>query len=482
MRAWPLRPRAAWWCLLLAMPVAHAWPIFSRVAPPDKPLLVQLKGDLPGLGKSAIGPGDPKMLVKYRSAFGTVEDKALVADLNAVLARVQGAWPGEPPPARVHVIPDRQFDARTYEGGDIFVAAGMLQSMESEDEIAALLSHEYSHVLLGHAHESKLDKAASGVFAGAMLYAMYRSGQKPDSNAFLRQFGVATLAMETVSSGLVPAMTRKEEDAADRLGMDLMIRAGYNPVAMGAFLERQADWEARDAAAADARKASAARLEDAIRTESNGQVKLDLAPVANAIVENIGNGLGKLRDKLRRQHADANERRDNARNYLRLAHADAERPALSPLPWVKQKQVQALFAGLVEANEVWERFASDERPDPKRLERLRKTPAASAPFARFLLVTQDAGTGFAALEREAATDDSLLRAHLAYIDVVGGRDHERAVAAYERAHAVFGDDPQLQPYAVRFAPPKPGNPALASLCDSLKGDLKATCQSVAKGG
>lgn len=490
MRARPTGLRAAWLaCLLpvvLAVPAAQAWPIFSRAAPSDQPLLVQLKGDRPGLGKSAIGSADPKMLLRYRTSFGTVNDRTLTADLDAVLARVQGAWPDEPPAARVHVIPDAKFDARTYGEGDIFVAVGMLQSMESEDEVAALLSHEYSHVLLGHPHDSKLDKAASGLFAGAMLYAMYRNDKKPDEAAFMRQFGVAALAMESVSSGLVPAMTRKQEDAADRLGMDLMIRAGYNPVAMATFLERMADWEARNTAAAEARRVRAASLDDAIRSETGGQMKLDLMPLVDAIYTNISNGIDKLMGKLRRQHANANERREHVRDYLRLAHADAPRPALRPIPWAKQKQVQALFAGLADARDAWDMIVSDESMDIGRLnsliEKMRRTPAGQSAFPRYLLTAREVGKGLAPLAREASAGDSLLRAHLAYMDAADRRDHALAVAAYERAHAVFGDDPQLQPYAARFAPPRPGNPAMAALCDSLKGDLKATCQAVAKGG
>jgi Zn-dependent protease with chaperone function len=462
-------------------------PIFSRKPQPDKPLLAQLKGDAPGLGKTAIATaGDPKILLKYRTSMGVVVDPTLDADLNAILGRLQAAWPDAPSPARVHVIPDSDFSARTYGSGDIFVAAGALESMESEDEVAAMLAHEYSHVLLHHAHESKLDEAASGLFTAGMLYAMYRNGKKPDDAAFVRQFGIGVLAMETVSSGLVPAMTRRDEDEADRLGMDLMIRAGYNPVAMTTMLERMIDWEARNAAAAQAREQQAARLDDAIKAESNGQVQLDLTPVINAIFANISAGIGKLMSKLRRQHADATERREHAKDYLRVAHADAQRPALRPVPWAKRRQVQALFAGLAETREAWGLVAGEDGADRAKAralaEQVRKTPAGKSALPRYLVaILSPGGKTPALLAAETKADDSLIRAHLDYIEAVGARDHALGTSAYERAHAVFGDDPQLQPYAARFAPPKPGNPAMTALCDSLKGDLKATCQAVAKG-
>ena len=103
----------------------------------------------------------------------------LDAYLNGVLAKLLAQSPVKGVPARVYVRASGDWAAKSTADANIYVALGTLLRLDNEDEVAALLGHEASHVILGHANAdvvqgvqqraiqlSALAAAAQGAVAG----------------------------------------------------------------------------------------------------------------------------------------------------------------------------------------------------------------------------------------------------------------------------------------------------------------------------
>lgn len=79
-----------------------------------------------------------------------VQIPELQAYLQRIVVRLAKGWPGEAPALQVRIVDSYAFGPSADPYGNVFVPLGMLDNVESEDEIAAMLGHEMSHVLLRH--------------------------------------------------------------------------------------------------------------------------------------------------------------------------------------------------------------------------------------------------------------------------------------------------------------------------------------------
>ncbi|PZQ23835.1 MAG: hypothetical protein DI562_18410, partial [Stenotrophomonas acidaminiphila] len=183
---------------------------------------------------------------RQRWAYGVMRHPQLDGALDQMVQELRRAAGSRAPVARVYVIPDPTFQAYAAEDGSIFVAAGMLRSLESRDEVVALLAHEYAHVLRRHPGKSALE-TAKGVGAGLTSLYLDRqyanvSASRPSTD-YMRHALMRETAMQSVQAGIVPTRARSQEDEADLMGTDLMVAAGYNPIGMMDLLGRMALWE-----------------------------------------------------------------------------------------------------------------------------------------------------------------------------------------------------------------------------------------------
>jgi beta-barrel assembly-enhancing protease len=108
------------------------------------------------------------------------------------------------------------INACALPGGYIIVGRGLLKLMESEDELAAVLGHEITHVDDRHAIERLQYQLASRNLG---LEGIYQLGRP---------------AVEIFKAGY----TREQEFEADRGGLELAVEAGYSPVGIVNLMER----------------------------------------------------------------------------------------------------------------------------------------------------------------------------------------------------------------------------------------------------
>jgi predicted Zn-dependent protease len=116
--------------------------------------------------------------------------------------------------------------------GKVAVFRGLLQTIRSDDELAAVLGHEAGHVLLRHPAERVSQQLAVEAGVGlARVLLSDGSGEGADRIA-------GALGMGAVYGVILP-YSRKHELEADSEGVKLMREAGYDPQAALRFWERR---------------------------------------------------------------------------------------------------------------------------------------------------------------------------------------------------------------------------------------------------
>ena len=119
----------------------------------------------------------------------------------------------------VKVIDDpEQVNAWCMAGGKMAVYTGLLQKVQpTDDELAQVMGHEISHALANHTAERMSVAMATSLGLGVLSAA----SDKPEQAATLGALA-ATLAIELPNS-------RTAEREADRIGIELAAKAGYDP-------------------------------------------------------------------------------------------------------------------------------------------------------------------------------------------------------------------------------------------------------------
>jgi beta-barrel assembly-enhancing protease len=157
---------------------------------------------------------DPKV-----DAYLTKLGMSLVAKLPT--RGVQYPW-------EFHCVNSKEINAFALPGGFVFVNRGAIEAADNEAQLAAVMGHELSHVVLRHgtaqASKAQLMQGAAGIFGG--IFGGSAGG------AVLSQ-GVALGA-----GGLLLRYSRSDETQADVLGTQTLYDVGYDPRAMAQFFEK----------------------------------------------------------------------------------------------------------------------------------------------------------------------------------------------------------------------------------------------------
>ncbi len=161
----------------------------------------------------------------FLGATKLVPDEALQRYVNQVgnwvaaqSERADLAW-------RFGVVDSEDINAFAAPGGFIFVTKGLYRQLNNEAELAAVLGHEIGHVV--KKHQLKVMQKSKAIAAGAMLL-----GKKfKNENEVIRN--LVGNGAEIMSRSL----DKDAEFEADRVGMVLAARAGYNVYALPKVLE-----------------------------------------------------------------------------------------------------------------------------------------------------------------------------------------------------------------------------------------------------
>jgi len=138
-----------------------------------------------------------------------------------------------------------EFSVFTDTRGNIVVGSEVLRQVESEDELAAAVSHELAHVIASHAETKNLVQKLPFTVETAQLVAVAVDNRKEtaarpgDISTFAGDSLATTQAAGTIWSDLVaPGWNRKQEREADLEGVDMVRAAGYDPAAFSSLFTR----------------------------------------------------------------------------------------------------------------------------------------------------------------------------------------------------------------------------------------------------
>jgi predicted Zn-dependent protease len=138
---------------------------------------------------------------------------ARIAPQTAVFRRDAPGWKWE-----VNVINSNELNAFCMPGGKIVFYSGLIRRLNlTDDEIAIVMGHEVSHALREHSREqvSQAIAAQTAIGVGAALLGL--GG------------GTSDLANTAYEALVATKFSRVDESEADRIGLELTARAGYDP-------------------------------------------------------------------------------------------------------------------------------------------------------------------------------------------------------------------------------------------------------------
>lgn len=118
----------------------------------------------------------------------------------------------------VNVLTSPEVNAWCMPGGKIAVYTGLIEKLHiTDDELAAVMGHEIAHALREHARERASEQMVAGglIDIGAALLGLGDIGKQGAEYAYMGLLGLPN--------------SRRHETEADRIGVELAARAGYDP-------------------------------------------------------------------------------------------------------------------------------------------------------------------------------------------------------------------------------------------------------------
>jgi predicted Zn-dependent protease len=170
------------------------------------------EGEEVNLGEKAFPEAVQKM-------HGEYHDPQLAEYLNKVGLRLAKVSHRPHLPYDFRVVNDSTPNAFALPGGKIAITRGLLVDLENEAQLAAVLGHEIAHVTARHASQN----LQRGILLSIGLQVLAHETSGISYGAFARQAG------EIAGAVLNNTYSQEQEREADRLGIDYMVKAFYNP-------------------------------------------------------------------------------------------------------------------------------------------------------------------------------------------------------------------------------------------------------------
>ena len=140
--------------------------------------------------------------------------------LNMIIAKLQPQSMPADLKIRVKVIKNAHLNAFAYPNGMIYIHTGLLARMDNEAQLAAVLAHEMTHCIRRHALRAFRRYKDQPAFLRVVEHTLSKTKGLQDIARFMAISG----AMAAISG-----YTRELEAEADRVGMEVMAAAGYDP-------------------------------------------------------------------------------------------------------------------------------------------------------------------------------------------------------------------------------------------------------------
>lgn len=191
---------------------------------------------LPDIGSSAASVMSPvemraygaSMLHEMRAYNYVLDDPLINAYLDNLGYRLVSMSDRPDQDFTFFIVRSNDINAFAAPGGYIGVNVGLINAMDSEDELAAVIAHEIAHVTQQHLLRAfEESKKSTLPIALAMLGALVATaGRSDDASEAALMSGVSLIQQRAIN------FTRYDEIEADRVGIQTLARAGFDPMAM----------------------------------------------------------------------------------------------------------------------------------------------------------------------------------------------------------------------------------------------------------
>lgn len=207
-----------------------------------QPLQAAVSSSLPELGdevSSIISPEQEYQLGRawlrqLRGTMNAVSDPLLQDYLERLCYRLAFHSPLSQPDLSLIIIPDKSINAFAVPGGVVGINVGLLLHAETEAETASVLGHELGHLSQRHfARQLAAQKQNQWLYLSTMLASIALAATGQGEGAYALGASAQAAMVDTQLS-----YSRQYEQEADRIGMQTLVDAGFDPHAMPDFFMR----------------------------------------------------------------------------------------------------------------------------------------------------------------------------------------------------------------------------------------------------
>lgn len=406
---------------------------------------------LPDMGTSAgstLSIGQEMQMGDYyvrqlRGSAPLINDPLLVQYINGLGMRLVAHANSVRTPFHFYLINNDQINAFAFFGGNVVLHSALFRYSDNESELASVMAHEISHVTQRHLARAMEDQKRNAPLTwvgalGSILLAMASP-----------QAGMAALTGTLAGTQLgMISFTRQNEEEADRIGIQVLQRSGFDPQAMPMFMGKLLDesrYSTRPPEMLLTHPLPESRLADA-RNRANQMRPVVVQSSADfylAKARTLGmytNGDNKLGTDLLNAWDKGNIRQQHAAQYGRALLAmesnnfDQARKTLQPL--LNADPQNAWYLDLATDIDLGQKKTSDAINRLKNARELRTNPVLQLNLANALLQGGQPGEAATILNRYTFTYkedgngwDLLAQAEGA----LGNRDQELAARAESMA-------------------------------------------------
>ncbi len=258
-----------------------------------------------------------------------VQDIAPISDLetylNAKLLQIKKTAGLESVPGRVVVTASPLLNATTSADGNIYIGIGFIRNLTTEDEIMALLSHEFAHAAFNHNSADIIEKSQQNMInatnMSSSLLQKY-GGLIPvaGSNAsdIQKYLKIADLSLQLTNTVVLPAWQREQEMQADFLAIDITQAMGYSySRGIKSFLELLRNEDEQQ------RALQQAKINEFELSFAENLVKSDNKSDAINVTKNLGSSMqGLLQSWMSKTHYTSDKRIEKCNDYYETHYGE----------------------------------------------------------------------------------------------------------------------------------------------------------------
>lgn len=219
--------------LIASLTLGQALPAFADSA-----------DSLPDMGTTAgstLSIGQEMQMGDYyvrqlRGSAPLINDPLLVQYINGLGMRLVSHANSVRTPFHFFLINNDELNAFAFFGGNVVLHSALFRYADTESQLASVMAHEISHVTQRHLARAMEDQKRNAPLTwvgalGSILLAMASP-----------QAGMAALTgtLAGTQQGLI-SFTRQNEEEADRIGIQVLQRSGFDPQGMPQFMDKLMD-------------------------------------------------------------------------------------------------------------------------------------------------------------------------------------------------------------------------------------------------